>query len=107
MRTRRILCSSVLVAEAFVLFFALLVAKDLTDVPGVVLAWGGGAAVLTCLLLPALLRYGWAYAVGSLLQVLLIVSGMLVPVMYALGAIFAGLWIVALVLARRLEGAAG
>ena len=36
MRTRRIFCSAVLAAEALVVFFALLVAKDLTDVSGAV-----------------------------------------------------------------------
>ena len=37
---------------------------------------------------------------GSLLQVFVIVSGTIVPVMYFLGAIFAALWIIGILLGR-------
>jgi Protein of unknown function (DUF4233) len=97
----RTLASSVLVGEAFVLFFATLVATDLADVSdGAAWAVGGGAAVLS-LAVTALLRFRWAYVAGSLLQVLVVAAGLVVPVMFFLGAVFAALWVLALVLGRR------
>ena len=40
---------------------------------------------------------------GSVLQVLVIAAGVVVPVMYALGAIFGGFWVLAIVMGRRDE----
>jgi hypothetical protein len=40
---------------------------------------------------------------GTLLQVFVIVSGTIVPVMYFLGAIFAALWIIGIVLGRSID----
>jgi hypothetical protein len=50
-----------------------------------------------------LLRYRWAYVVGTILQILAIGTGIVVSVMYFLGAIFALLWITAIWLGRRAE----
>lgn len=100
-RTRRVLCASVLVAEALVVFFTLLVAKDLSGLgTGLVVPVGLGVAG-ACLLLTGLLRFGWAYLLGSLLQVVLVLSGLVVPVMFGLGTVFAALWFLALYLAVR------
>ena len=44
---------------------------------------------------------------GSVLQVFVIASGAIVPVMYFLGAIFALLWVVGIWLGRRIERPAG
>lgn len=103
MRFRRMLCGVVLVAEALVVLFFLLVAKDLTDVAGPVLLWGGGAVILACLLLAGLLRHRWAYAAGWVLQAALVASGLLVPAMFFLGLVFATLWWAALAAAARIE----
>jgi hypothetical protein len=97
----RTLAASVLVAEAFVLFFATLVAKDLSSVDESTLWVVGGAGAAACLLLTGLLRFRWAYVAVSLLQVLLILAGLVVPVMFFLGAVFAALWVLAIYLGRR------
>ena len=97
----RTLCASVLVSEALVIFFALLVAKDLSDVDEPVVFGVGGAAVAACLLLAGALRHRWAYVAGSALQVFVIAGGLVVPVMFVLGAIFAALWVLAIYLGRR------
>ena len=97
----RTLAASVLAAEALVLFFATLVASDLADADDrTVWLVGGGTAVL-CLLVMALLRYPWGYVAGSVLQVAVLASGFVVTVMFFLGAVLAALWVLALVLGRR------
>ena len=102
-RFRRMVCATVLVCEALVIGFAVLVAKDLSDIPTSRVVAVGGAGALACLVLSGLLRHRWAYAVGTVLQVLLVLTGLVVPVMWALGAVFAAIWVGALVLARRVE----
>jgi hypothetical protein len=48
-------------------------------------------------------RLRWAIIGGSVLQALVIAAGVIVPVMYFLGAIFAAFWIIGLRLGRRLD----
>lgn len=91
-RVRRRLASVVLVFEAMVVFFAILVAKDLSDLSTGALTLLGGGLALVCLLLCGLLRYDWAYLAGSVLQVLLVLTGIVVPVMWFVGGIFAAMW---------------
>ncbi len=99
----RTLAASVLVSEALVILFAILVAKDLSDVDGSTVWAVGGAASLACLLLAGLLRHRWAFVAGSVLQVLVVASGVVVPVMFGLGLVFAALWFLALTLGTRVR----
>ncbi|MGZ4480080.1 MAG: DUF4233 domain-containing protein [Nocardioidaceae bacterium] len=99
----RTLAATVLVSEALVIFFATLVAKDLSDVEGAAVWTVGIGAAVACLLLAGLLRWRWAYVAGSVLQVLVLASGFVVPLMFFMGAVFAGLWFLALYLPRRVE----
>ena len=99
----RLLAASVLVAEAFVIFFATLVAKDLSDVEGSTVWLVGLGGALAALAVAGLLRRPWGYVLGSLLQVLVIAAGLVVPVMFFLGAVFAALWGLAILLGRRAE----
>jgi hypothetical protein len=91
------------VFEGLVVFFATLVALDLSDIDNATLWWVGGAASVACLVLAGLLRQPWALAAGSVLQVLIIGTGVVVPTMFFLGAVFAGLWALAIFLGRRVE----
>ncbi|NHC12704.1 DUF4233 domain-containing protein [Motilibacter deserti] len=100
---RRSLAAIVLTFEAFVVFFAMLVAANLSDLPtGSVVAMGGSLAI-ACLLVVGLLRHRWAYVLGSLLQVAVVASGLVVPAMWLLGTLFAAMWFVFLVLSARVE----
>jgi hypothetical protein len=97
------MCAAVLVFEGMVVFFAMLVALDLSDVDNTTLWSVGSAALVACVALAGLLGRRWAIAVGSVLQVLIVGTGVVVPTMYFLGALFAGLWFLAIFLGRRVE----
>ena len=84
-------------------FFAILVAKDLSDLSTGALVLLGGGLALACLLLCGFLRYSWSYVVGSLLQLALILSGIVVPVMWFVGAMFACMWAGFLYLSVKVE----
>jgi hypothetical protein len=99
----RTLCSAVLVFEAIVVGLAIAPARALTDARPGLLLWGGLTLVVLCVLAAALLRGPAGYVLGSAVQVLVIVSGIVLPVMYFLGALFAALWIVAILLPRRAD----
>ncbi len=97
------ICAAVLVFEGLVAFFAMLVALDLSDIDHSTLWWVGSAALAACVVLAGLLRRSWALTAGSVLQVLIIASGVVVPTMYFLGVVFAALWFLAIFLGRRVE----
>ncbi|WP_433242189.1 DUF4233 domain-containing protein [Streptosporangium sp. CA-135522] len=100
----RRLCASVLGMEAIVVGLFTPVAINTQNVePAVAVTVGIGLAVL-CVLVTGMLKRPFAYVMGSLIQVLAIVAGFLVPTMFFLGAIFAALWITAIFVARRVEG---
>ena len=100
---RRTLAAATVSLEAFVVFFAGLVAKDLSSLStGAALAIFGGLAV-ACLLITGLLRRPWGYGFGWLVQAAAVATGFWVPVMFFLGALFAALWFVALRQGARIE----
>lgn len=87
---RRIVSSTTLVMEAFVLGFAILIARE-NDAPGWQLA-ALAVFALVLLLFPRVLSRRGAYTVGSALQVALVLTGLIVSVMWFLGTLFAVLW---------------
>lgn len=100
---KRSLASIVLGFETIVVFLASLVFYGLGALPPAV-ALGGGAALVAVLLATiGLLRYPWAYVIGWILQVLLIATGFLNPVMFVVGALFAGMWIYSMVTGTRID----
>ncbi|HEY6796003.1 MAG TPA: DUF4233 domain-containing protein [Kineosporiaceae bacterium] len=99
----RTLAATMLVLEAFVLFFATLVAKDLSGIgPGPALGGGGGLA-LACLLAAGLARFRAGLAVGWALQLVMIGTGFVVPMMFGIGLLFTGLWAAALFVGTKIE----
>ena len=97
------ICAAVLVFEALVVFFATLVALDLSDIDHATLWLVGATASVACVVVAGLLRRRWAFTAGSVLQLLIIGTGVVVPTMFFLGAVFAGLWALAIFLGRRVE----
>ncbi|MEV4088416.1 DUF4233 domain-containing protein [Nonomuraea fuscirosea] len=101
----RRLGASVLGMEAIVAGLITPVAISVGGVePGLAVAVGIGLLVL-CVVAVGMLKRPVGYVVGSVVQVLAIATGFLVPTMFFLGVIFAALWITAIIVARRVEGA--
>jgi len=101
---KRILAASVLCFEAPCVFFGGLVAKDLSGL-GTAQAVGGASLIaLLCVLTAGLLGRPGGYVLGSVLQVVVVATGLIVPAMFVVGGIFAALWVTALVKGGQLEG---
>lgn len=100
---RRGMCAAVLSLEAITLGLTTPVLVTVAGVPvPTALAVGLGLAV-ACLVLAGLLRHEWAYALGWLVQVAAVGLGVVIPMMFLLGGIFALLWGSADLLGRRIE----
>lgn len=111
-RTRTVteaLLSIVLILEGAVLFFAALVAYGLKVLEPGLPAWAalpiGGALIVVYALATRVLRWPAGLAFGWVLQGVLIALGILLPMMYLIGAGFALLWIWCFVRGRRIDAA--
>ncbi|MFI2782867.1 DUF4233 domain-containing protein [Streptomyces sp. ALB3] len=101
----RTLCASTLIGEFFVIGFAGLVAMKSDGLStGTVWAVCGVGMLLSVLLCglitrPGGIQLGWAF------QVLLVLSGFFVPMMFVLGVIFGALWWASVHYGRRIDEA--
>ncbi|MEV0284457.1 MULTISPECIES: DUF4233 domain-containing protein [unclassified Kribbella] len=101
----RSLASIVLGFESLVLALVTPVMISIAGVrPAIALSVCLGLAVLA-LLATGLLRNRVGYALGWVVQVGAVGLGFVVPVMFVLGLFFAGFWVAAIVLGRRIEEA--
>ena len=101
----RSLASIVLGFEALLLALVTPVMISVADVrPAVAVSVCIGLAVLA-IVATGLLRYQVGYILGSVVQVGAVGLGFVVPVMFVLGLAFAGFWVAAIVLGRRIEEA--
>lgn len=100
---KRGMAAAVLSLEAVTLGLTTPVLIVIAEVPaGPALAVGLGLA-LVCVLLAGMLRRPWAYGLGWAVQVVAISLGVLIPVMFLLGPVFAALWAVAVLLGDKIE----
>jgi hypothetical protein len=101
----RTLCSSTLIGEFFIIGFAGLVAMKDPDLSmGTVWTVCGIAMFLSVVLCGVVTRPG-GVALGWALQIALIASGVVVPMMFVLGAIFAALWWASVHFGRKVDEA--
>jgi hypothetical protein len=97
------LLSIALGLEAVLVFFVVLVVFGLKLLP-VGVAFGGGAVLFVLLLAASrLVRYPWGVWLGWVLQAVLVALGILLPLMYFIGAVFLAIWIYCFVMGRRLD----
>ena len=98
----RTLGSAVITMEFFLVGFALLIAKNHHSATSL---WLGALIALLLLLTAGLLSSIRGWVVGSILQVALIAYGLVVPLLYFLGFLFAFLWVCAYILGKKGEAA--
>lgn len=97
------LLSIVLVLEALLVFFLTLVVFALDALPPAAAFIGGGVLFLILLSLGRVMRFEWAVWVGWLMQIVIILTGLLEPLMFGIGAIFVALWTYCFITGRRLD----
>ena len=100
---RRGMCAAILCLEGITLGLTTPVLISIADVDTGTALWVGLGLTVACLLLAGMLRSEWAYGVGWAIQLAAIGLGMLIPLMFLLGAIFALLWGTAYFLGRKIE----
>lgn len=98
----KVLGSAVLAMEVMVMGFALLLASK--NEGGGILIFGGVIAFLL-IVAAGMLRKRSGWILGSILQVAMIAYGFVVTPLFFLGALFAGLWVAAIVVGRKGEAA--
>jgi hypothetical protein len=97
------MCAATLALEAVVIALSVPVMITVSDVErGPAFAAGLGLAALA-LLTAGLLRYPWAYALGWVVQAGVLALGLVTAAMFVIGVLFGALWVMALVLGRRVE----
>jgi hypothetical protein len=101
----RTLCASTLIGEFFVIGFAGLVAMQMSDLPTATVWTVSGIAMVVCVLLCGMLSRPGAVPIGWALQIGLIASGFVVPVMFFLGGCFAALWWASVHYGRKVDAA--
>jgi hypothetical protein len=97
------MCAAVLFLEAIVLGLTTPVMISIADVSTATALWIGLGLCVVCIVLSGLLRRPWAYWAGWAVQVAAIALGVVIPMMFVLGAIFALLWGMADGLGRKIE----
>ena len=101
----RAAAASVLLFEIIIVWLAYI---GMIQVSGTNLALAAGACAavtLGCIAALAGLRRRWGYIVGWVVQIGCIALGLLTAWMFAMGIIFAMIWVTCMVLGKRLEAA--
>jgi hypothetical protein len=101
----RTLCASTLIGEFFVIGFAGLVAMKNPDLSMAAVWTVSGIAMLLTVLLCGMITRPGGVQLGWALQLGLIASGLVVPTMFILGAVFAGLWWASVHFGRKVDAA--
>jgi uncharacterized protein DUF4233 len=94
---------SILIFEVIVFGLAIPVMIFNSNVPPGTAAAFSGAAALLALIAAGMLRRLVGYTLGWLTQVAALALGALTPSMFAVGGLFAGLWVLTFVLGKRLD----
>ncbi len=103
------LAAAALGLEAVVVFFAALVAVGLT-VPGdgglsrTALLVGGVVLAVVFVLAAGIVRRPGGIAIGWVLQLVLVALGLVVPVMFVMGVLFAAMWLWFLRIGTKIDG---
>lgn len=97
------LLSIVLLLEAIVVFFAVLVAFALRVLPAGVAFGGGAAFIVVIVVIGRLVKSNLGQWLGWVVQALLVASGVLISLMFVVGSGFALLYLYCFLTGRRLD----
>ncbi|MGW2051373.1 DUF4233 domain-containing protein [Streptomyces sp. NPDC001858] len=101
----RTLCSSTLIGEFFIIGFAGLVAMKEPDLSTSTVWTVCGIAMLLSLLLCGMVTRPGGVALGWALQIALLASGIFIPMMFFMGAMFGALWWASVHYGRKVDEA--
>jgi len=101
--TQESLGSIVLGFEVIVVFLAALVAFGLRSLPPVTALVGGGVLILVMLATLGLLRFRWGFAVGWVVELVIVATGFVLPAMFVVGGFFALLWAYCMIQGARID----
>jgi hypothetical protein len=99
----RVVLMMILIFEMIVFGLAIPVMIFVSNVPAAAAAGVAGAAAVLALVAAGLLRSRIGYVLGWLAQLAGLALGLLTRSMFLVGAIFAGVWVLAFVLGKRLD----
>ena len=94
---------TMLVLEAFVVFFATLVAYGLRVADTATVWWVGGSLTVILVVLAGWVGRPGGYVAGSVAQVVVLACGFVVPMMFVVGAVFAAMWVFSLRVGGRID----
>jgi hypothetical protein len=97
------LLSIVLILEAMLVFFVTLTVYGLKALEPAV-AFGGGALLLIILVATTqVLRFPWGMWIGWALQVILVASGLILPALYIVAALFVAMWVYCFIRGQQID----
>ncbi|MET0990260.1 MAG: DUF4233 domain-containing protein [Glaciihabitans sp.] len=99
------LLSIVLVLDAVLIFFVTLTVFGLRALPAGPAFAGGAVFALLLLATATVLRYRWGIWLGWALQVALLATGLLLPAMYAVAALFIAMWVYCFIRGSQIDRA--
>lgn len=99
----RAMCSAMLTLQAIVLGLATPVLITVQEVEVSLAMWLGIGLAVLCIVTVGLLSYPWAYWIGHAIQLASIALGVLLPIMFFIGTMFAALWFGAFFLGRKID----
>jgi Protein of unknown function (DUF4233) len=100
---QRALCATMLGLQAVVLGLTTPVMISVSDVPVATALVVGLGLTLACVVVAGMLRRRWAFAAGWAIQVASLAMGLVITMMFLLGAIFTALWAGAYFLGAKID----
>ena len=97
------LCAAVLAFESIIVLLAIVVAVGLGSVSPAVGIPAGLVLMIACIVASASQRRRWGLTLGWVLQVLIVLTGFIVPIMFFLGGVFLLLWFFSIRVGRRTD----
>jgi hypothetical protein len=100
---QRSMCATMLALQAITLGLTTPVMISVADVPVATALSVGLGLTLACVVVAGMLRRSWAFWLGWAIQVASVGLGLVVPMMFFLGAVFAALWAGAFFLGAKVD----